>query len=149
VHLVGFIISKTVTMHGHVNVKKKSSSCFEHPSVHPQEYLYTQVLWYFFMRPYKQSGRCREVFDTHPVCISQCTVQKTLDHLQTNGTADGGTVVKVLCYKSEGRWFDSRWCHWNFSLTYSFRPHYAPGVDSAYNRNEYQEYFLGVKAAGA
>jgi hypothetical protein len=20
----------------------------------------------------------------------------------------GGTVVKVLCYKSEGRWFDSR-----------------------------------------
>ena len=29
----------------------------------------------------------------------------------------GGTVVKVLCYKSEGRCFDSRWCHWNFSLT--------------------------------
>ena len=26
-------------------------------------------------------------------------------------------VVKVLCYKSEGRWFDSRWCHWNFSPT--------------------------------
>ena len=30
-----------------------------------------------------------------------------------------------------------------------FRSHYAPGVDSASNRNEYQEYFLGVKAAGA
>ena len=29
----------------------------------------------------------------------------------------GGTAVKVLCYKSEGHWFDSRWCHWNFSLT--------------------------------
>ena len=29
----------------------------------------------------------------------------------------GGTVVKVLRYKSEGRLFDSRWCHWNFSLT--------------------------------
>ena len=29
----------------------------------------------------------------------------------------GGTVVKVLCYKSEGRWFDPRWYHWNFSLT--------------------------------
>jgi hypothetical protein len=28
----------------------------------------------------------------------------------------GGTVVKGLCYKSEGRWFDPRWCHWNFSL---------------------------------
>ena len=31
----------------------------------------------------------------------------------------------------------------------SFRSHYGPGVDSAFNRNEYQKYFLGVKAAGA
>jgi len=31
----------------------------------------------------------------------------------------------------------------------SFRSHYDPGVDSASNRNEYQEYFRGVKAAGA
>jgi len=31
----------------------------------------------------------------------------------------------------------------------SFRWHYGPGVDSASNRNEYQEYFLGLKAAGA
>jgi hypothetical protein len=46
------------------------------------------------------------------------------------------TVVKVLRYKSEGRWFDPRWCH-------------GPGVDSASNRNEYQEYFLVVNAAGA
>jgi hypothetical protein len=30
---------------------------------------------------------------------------------------------------------------------HSFRPHYGPGVDSASNRNEHQEYFLGVKAA--
>jgi len=35
----------------------------------------------------------------------------------------GSTVVNVLCYKL--------------------------GVDSACNRNEYQDYFLGVKAAGA
>ena len=59
------------------------------------------------------------------------------------------TVVKALCYKSESRWYESRWCHWNFSLTYSFRLHYGPGVDSASNRNEYREYFLGVKVAGA
>jgi hypothetical protein len=52
-------------------------------------------------------------------------------------------LVKALFYKPEGRGFDSRWCHWNFSLTYSFQPHYGPGIDSAYNRNEYQEYFLG------
>jgi len=31
----------------------------------------------------------------------------------------------------------------------SLRSHYDSGVDSASNRNEYQEYFLGVKAAGA
>ena len=31
----------------------------------------------------------------------------------------------------------------------SFRSHYGPGVDSASKRNEYQEYFLGVKAARA
>jgi hypothetical protein len=31
----------------------------------------------------------------------------------------------------------------------SFRSHYGPGFDSASNRNEYQEYFLGVNAAGA
>ena len=31
----------------------------------------------------------------------------------------------------------------------SFRTHYGPGVDSASDRNECQECFLGVKAAGA
>jgi len=29
------------------------------------------------------------------------------------------------------------------------KSHNGPGIDSASNRNEYQEYFLGVKAAGA
>jgi hypothetical protein len=43
---------------------------------------------------------------------------------------------------------------WNFNRLLcpykkSFRSHYGPGVDSASNRNEYQEYFLVVKAAGA
>jgi hypothetical protein len=28
-------------------------------------------------------------------------------HAAILGTADGGTVVKVLCYKSVGRWFGS------------------------------------------
>ena len=31
----------------------------------------------------------------------------------------------------------------------SFRSHCGPGVDSTSNSNEYQEYFLGVKTAGA
>jgi len=61
----------------------------------------------------------------------------------------GSTVPKVLRYKSEVRWFDPSWCHLEFFIGIkSFRSHYGPGVDSASNRNEYQEYFLGVKAAG-
>ena len=58
-------------------------------------------------------------------------------------------MVKALRYKPAGRGVDSRWYHWNFSVTYSFRSRYGPGVDSASNRNEYQVYFLGVKTAGA
>jgi hypothetical protein len=59
-------------------------------------------------------------------------------------------LVEALRYNLEGRGFDFRCCHWNFSSTKSsFLPHYGPGVDTASNRNEYQEYFLGVNAAGA
>ena len=38
----------------------------------------------------------------------------------------GSTVVKVLCYKSESRWFDSSWCqwifHWHKILPIALRP---------------------------
>ena len=30
----------------------------------------------------------------------------------THNLDRGSTAVKVLCYKSEGRWFDPSWCHW-------------------------------------
>jgi hypothetical protein len=36
-----------------------------------------------------------------------------------------------------------------FFIDIILRPHYGLGVGSASNRNEYQEYLLGVKAAGA
>jgi len=62
--------------------------------------------------------------------------------------ARGGVVVKVLRYKpaSRGSIPDSviGIVQWQ-----SFRSHYDPGVDSASNKNEYQVYFLGVKATGA
>jgi len=54
-------------------------------------------------------------------------------------------LVEALRYKSEGRGFHSGWCHWNFFIDI----YYGRGVDSASNRNEYQEYFMGVKVAGA
>ena len=31
--------------------------------------------------------------------------------------ARGGIVVKALYYKPACRGFNSRWCHWNFSVT--------------------------------
>ena len=31
--------------------------------------------------------------------------------------ARSGVMVKALRYKRAGRGFDSRWCHWNFSVT--------------------------------
>jgi hypothetical protein len=42
--------------------------------------------------------------------------------IQQLTTDNGGTLLVVqlvyaLHYKSEGRGIESRWCHWNFSLT--------------------------------
>ena len=54
----------------------------------------------------------------------------------------GGTVVKVagsIPAGVSGFFVDIK----------TFRSHYGPGVDSVSNRNDYQGYFLGVKAAGA
>ena len=52
----------------------------------------------------------------------------------------------MLCYKSKGRWFDPTAGVSGFFIDVrSFRSHYGPGVDSASNRNEYKEYFLGGK----
>jgi hypothetical protein len=48
-------------------------------------------------------------------------------------------LVEALCYKPEGRGFESRWGHWIFQAIESFQPHFDPVVDSASNRKEYQE----------
>ena len=37
---------------------------FEHSSVHPEEDLYMQFYGISVMRPYQQSGRWQDVFDT-------------------------------------------------------------------------------------
>ena len=83
-----------------------------------------------------------EVFCLHVGCVNCMT---------GGGGGGGGTAVaqwlrrcdtKVACSIAVG-----------VSLFFidikSFRSHYGPGFDSASNRYEYQEYFLGVKAAGA
>jgi len=52
-------------------------------------------------------------------------------------------LVEAMRYKPEGRQFDSRWFHWNF-----FYRHNPSGCTMALG-GEYQQYFLGVKMAGA
>ena len=37
--------------------------------------------------------------------------------LHVSSGARGGVVVEALRYKPAGREFDSRWSHWNFSVT--------------------------------
>ena len=56
------------------------------------------------------------------ICI--CTTQQRGDSVLyifiCEGTliagACGDVVIKALRYKLAGRGFDSRWCHWNFSV---------------------------------
>jgi hypothetical protein len=48
-------------------------------------------------------------------------------------------MVEMICYKLEGRKFESQF----FQFTYSFRLHHGPGAYSASNRNEYQKIFGG------
>ena len=55
----------------------------------------------------------------------------------------GSTLAKVLCYKSEFAGSIPAGVTGIFIDIKSFRPHDGPGVDSASNRNEYQEHFLG------
>jgi len=98
---------------------------------------------------------CFGIFFVYCRCFSKslevCNMCSQLNHFQresSNVYGDrGGTVVKVLCYKSEGS--IPAGVTGFFIDIKSFRSHYGPGVDSASNRNEYREYFLGVKAAGA
>ena len=58
-------------------------------------------------------------------------------------------IYILLRYWSDGSGIDSRWCHWIFQWHISFRPYHGPGVDTVPIETKYQEYFLGVKPAGA
>ena len=79
--------------------------------------------------------------------VFEDTLSCELQSVQESAGDRGGTVVKVLCYKSESSIPAS--VSGFFIDTKSFRSHYGSGVDSASNRNEYQEHFLGVPTAGA
>ena len=81
-----------------------------------------------------------KVYNTHLHC----------DHTVYRG---GGTAVAqwLRCCSTNGKVAGPipAGVSGHFTDIKSLRPHYGPGVDSASNRNEYQEHFMGVKAAGA
>jgi len=106
------------------------------------------IKWWIFSIFYRMSETefSRFFFCTGTSRVALNNLKFPYDECQGHAVA---LLVEALHCKSEGHGFDSRWCHWIFSFTQSFRPHYGPGVHSASNRNEYQECFLGVKVAGA
>ena len=58
-------------------------------------------------------------------------------------------LVQALRYNPEGRGFDSRWCHWNFSLTYNpSRRTMVLGLTQSLTEMSTGDISYGVKAAG-
>jgi hypothetical protein len=73
---------------------------------------------------------------------------KYIFFLGGKGLSTGHAVAQLseaLRSKLEGPEFDSRLCHWNFSLTYCFRPHYDSGFYSVSNRTKLQEPYRPVE----
>jgi hypothetical protein len=99
------------------------ASCFGTLTCHIIQFEYEKGKHCWACHIYLPSGMCHlfhslnhrrfKRTDCHS-CVFACIFNR----LERSGAGDrGSTVVKVLCYKSEGRWFDPRWCHWNLSLT--------------------------------
>jgi len=85
--------------------------------------------------------------------ITKCQIKEILQYMQcffqlvyagTWGT-QRCSWLKHGVTSQKDRGFDSRWRHWNSSLTKSSQLHYGPGVNSASNRNEYLEFFCRGK----
>jgi hypothetical protein len=74
------------------------------------------MLLEWLMRLFQHVGYWQELTLTYRLLEPNLFGKYRSSFIQSYGD-HGGTVVNVLCYKSEGHWFDSRWCHWNFSLT--------------------------------
>jgi hypothetical protein len=51
----------------------------------------------------------------------------------------GSVVIEALCYKLEGRWFETWWGKWILSIYLILPASLYPGVYSASNRTEYHK----------
>jgi len=106
----------------------------------------TTNLKVLFRKRTKKTTKISSLNDTFPLCSDQKTYLFIIHHATavtqwlrcaTNRKVAGSK--KKIPVGVGGFFTDIK----------SIRSHYGPGVDSGSNRNEYQEHFLGVKAAGA
>jgi len=73
-----------------------SSTCFEHPSVHPQEDLYMPFYGISFMHPYKQCGRWQNVLaSTVFTLVFQCN-DSVFDMFRTSTCSSSGRLVHAV-----------------------------------------------------
>jgi hypothetical protein len=67
-------------------------------------------------KAYYRHGR-GNVNKTQPIKYKRKYRTSGLLFLPLSFVERGGAVVEALSYKPEGHEIDSRWCHWNYSLT--------------------------------
>jgi len=95
---------------------------------------------------------CVSKVSLYILCNSESYRYPSEDEINTDCIIQGTAVAQWLRRCASNRTVAGS-IHAGFSGLFtdikSFRSYYGSGVDSASNRNEYQEYFLGVKAAGA
>jgi len=77
--------------------------------------------------------------------IIRSFIKGTLYHGARSGAVGWGTALQAGKSRVRFPTVSLKFFQWHNPS----RPHYGPGVDSTSDRNKYQEYFLGVKAAGA
>ena len=75
------------------------------------------------------------------ILIFDCIVTITFEHRGPRQHSAQGAVLQIGRSLVRSQMVSSKF----FTDIKSFRSHYGRGVNSAPNRNEYQEYFLGVK----
>jgi hypothetical protein len=96
---------------------------------------------------FKQTSRALIIAPAGFCEVSVLLTEPTRRHMPEDTNLPIHKILKALfkpCWNS---------AKWNFYIvlysTYSFRPYHVPGDDTAPSENEYKEYFLGIKAAGA
>jgi hypothetical protein len=93
----------------------------------------TKYILYHMISKNSSNKRQTQPFVHYSACLWGTAVAQWLRYCSTNRKVAGSIPDGVIGI-----------FHWHNPSDHN----YGPGIDSASNRNEYQEHFLGVKAAG-